>query len=424
MLIEFSVENFMSIKDKITLSMLAGNNEEKENNVIEYNKNRYLKSASIYGANASGKSNIFKAMTAAIVIIRKSSSRQINDKLLEIIPFKFDEESIKKPTKFQFIFSTNKTKYVYGFSADCNKIHEEYLYQYLSAKPSMIFERKNTNEYKFTQTEERELSEIQKKNTDNKLLLATATTWNYGKTKDAYMWFANEIDTCDDYESLPNYALEKFDNNDENLKKFTINLLKEAEINISNFNIQKENITNENIRAFFDDIVVQKILQSGGNIDGASRKIFTKHLIKNLNGEVNEYLLNLKEESLGTQNLFFLSPVLEEAFELGKTIVIDEIDKSLHPLLVRYIIELFHNPDINKNNAQLIFNTHDINLLSLDIFRRDQIYFVEKDYNQGTTELYSLDEFSVRKNENIQKGYLQGRYGAIPIIGVGIDLWK
>ncbi len=424
MLIEFSVENFMSIKDKITLSMLAGNNEEKENNVIKDNKNRYLKSVSIYGANASGKSNIFKAMTAAIVIIRRSSSRQINDKLLEIIPFKFDEESINKPTKFQFIFSTNGTKYVYGFSADSNKIHEEYLYQYLSAKPSMIFERKNTNEYKFTQTEERELSEIQKKNTDNKLLLATATTWNYGKTKDAYMWFANEIDTCDDYESLPNYALEKFDNNDENLKKFTINLLKEAEINISNYNIQKENITNENIRAFFDDIVVQKILQNGGNIDGASRKIFTKHLIKNSKGSVNEYLLNLKEESLGTQNLFFLSPVLEEAFKFGKTIVIDEIDKSLHPLLVRYIIELFHNPDINKNNAQLIFNTHDINLLSLDIFRRDQIYFVEKDYNQGTTDLYSLDEFSVRKNENIQKGYLQGRYGAIPIIGVGTDLWK
>ena len=104
--------------------------------------------------------------------------------------------------------------------------------------------------------------------------------------------------------------------------------------------------------------------------------------------------------------------------------IIDELDKSLHPLLVNYIVSLFNNPVINKNGAQLIFNTHDTNLLSLTIFRRDQIWFTEKNYKNGSTDLYPLDEFPVRKNENIQKGYLNGRYGAIPFIAIGEELWQ
>ncbi len=425
MLIEFSVENFMSIKDKVTLSMLAGKDKENDNNIFSKDKDRLLKSIAIYGSNASGKSNIFKAMTAAIILIRKSSGRQINEKLLEIVPFKFDKDSKNKPTKFEFIFYTNGIRYVYGFSADVNKVYDEYLYQYLSAKPSMIFERKNTNEYKFTQNEEKELNSIKDKNTENKLLLATATTWNYGKTREAYMWFANSIDTYSDYETLQNQVLEKFDNDkDGSLKKFTINLLREAEININDYNIKTENMTKDDMVAFIHDPVIQSILKNSSDVNGVSRTVLTAHEIEDKEEGNIQYLLNMQEESLGTQNLFFLSPILKETFEQGKVAVIDEIDRSLHPMLVRYIVELFHNPKVNIHNAQLLFNTHDTNLLSLDIFRRDQIYFVEKDYSKGTTELYSLDEFSVRKQENIRKGYLQGRYGSIPFLGLGDSLWE
>lgn len=425
MLIEFSVENFMSIKDKVTLSMLAGKDNENADNIFLEDKDRFLKSIAIYGANASGKSNIFKAMTSAIMLIRKSSRRQINEKLLEIVPFKFNKDSKNKPTKFEFIFSTNGIRYVYGFSADINRIYDEYLYQYLSAKPSMIFERKNTNEYNFTQAEEKELNAIKDKNTDNKLLLSTATTWNYERTRDAYMWFASAIDTYNDYEALPNQVLEEFDNDEDgSLKKFTINLLREAEININDYNIKTENMLQEDIAKIITDPILQSMLKDGNNINAVSRTIFAGHEIEDQEGISTEYFLNLQEESLGTQNIFFLSPILKETFEKGKTIVIDEIDKSLHPMLVKYIVELFHNPRVNINNAQLIFNTHDTNLLSLNIFRRDQIYFVEKDYLKGTTDLYSLDEFSVRKQENIRKGYLQGRYGSIPFLGLGDNLWK
>jgi len=119
---------------------------------------------------------------------------------------------------------------------------------------------------------------------------------------------------------------------------------------------------------------------------------------------------------LGTQQLFFYGPFLQDAFEKGKTIIIDEIDKSLHPSIVKFVMNLFRDGDVNKNNAQLIVTTHDTGLLSLDMFRRDQIYFTEKDVATGVTDLYSLDEFSVRKTENIEKGYLMGRYGAVPFL--------
>ena len=155
-----------------------------------------------------------------------------------------------------------------------------------------------------------------------------------------------------------------------------------------------------------------------------SINITTTHTITTEKDETQEYILNLNEESTGTQNLFYISPVLEETLKEGKILVIDEIDKSLHPLLVKYIVELFNNKEINKNNAQLIFNTHDTNLLSLDLFRRDQIMFTEKKYESGETELYGLDDFSVRKKEDIKKGYLLGRYGAIPFMGNGTNLWQ
>lgn len=420
MLIEFSVENFMSIRDRVTLSLLAGKETENMKNVILNKKNNILKSVAIYGANASGKSNIFKAITAAIILIRTSNNRQVNDKLSNIVPFKFDEKSKNKPSKFEFIFEINNTRYVYGFSADINQIYDEYLYQYLSAKPTTIFERANVNEYEFKK-DVSELAKLSKTNTPNKLFLATATAWNYERTKEPFMWFANDIDTFNSNADFQNQAFDMFENDTSGeLKKFTLNLLKEAEINIDNYEIQKEDLSAEKLALIFPDPIIKNIISNNNaNFKGVGRNVFTSHNVNN-----TKYILNMAEESLGTQNIFFLSPLLMDTLSKGKTIIIDEIERSLHTSLVRYIIELFHNPEVNKNNAQLVFNTHDTNLLNLDVFRRDQIYFVEKDFSDATTDLYSLDEFSVRKNENIEKGYLQGRYGAIPAVGLGDSLWK
>lgn len=422
MLVEFSVKNFMSIKDEITFSMVAGTGDENMENTIEVENTdeTYLKSTAIYGANASGKTNFMKALTAAILMVRRSNLRNINEPLVEMKPFKFDPKTVNEPCEFRFVFIKNNIKYIYGFSADINRIYTEYLYQYLSAKPSLIFERKNVNEYKFTQLEQSKLVELSTKNTEKKLFLSTATEWNYEKTKDAYIWFSEDIDTYNDYMNVGGYAFDKFENDNEgDLKRFTINLLKQADILIKDYNFEVKNINVNNIIAAFNNIKVPN-----ENIVQKEVKISTFHEIENENGNIENYELELGEESLGTQNLFFFSPILKEAFEKGKVIIVDEIDKSLHPLLVEFIIKLFHNSKINKNNAQLIFNTHDTNLLSLDNFRRDQIWFTEKEPKKGTTDLYPLDDFSVRKTENVQKGYLNGRYGAIPFLATGNSLWE
>lgn len=411
MLIEFSVKNFMSIKNEITFSMIAGNSSENLNNTIQsknFNES-YLKSTAIYGANASGKTNFIRALTSAILMVRKSNSRNVNELLLEMQPFKFDVKTINEPCEFEFVFIKNDTKYVYGFSADINRIYSEYLYQYFSPKATLIFERKNVNEYKFKQSEKSKLEELATKNTEKKLFLSTATAWNYELTREPYMWFAENIDTFNDCLTMNNFVFNKFENDKDNsLKNFTINLLKQSDILISDYNFEIKNITNF-IPFDNPNLLNEKISQKEVSIS-------TLHEIEDDDGKTYSYELELQNESLGTQSLFFFSPVLKEAFENGKVIVVDEIDKSLHPLLIELIIKLFHNPDINKKNAQLIFNTHDTNLLSLDIFRKDQIWFAEKDPKKGITDLYPLDDFSIRKTDNIQKGYLNGRYGGIPFI--------
>ncbi|MCL2859107.1 MAG: ATP-binding protein [Oscillospiraceae bacterium] len=421
MLIQFSIKNFMSIKEKVTFSMIAGSGDENIENIINPNSSdRLLKSTAIYGANASGKTNFIRAFTNSILTIRKSNIRQVNEKLLEMIPFKFDNETKNKPCEFEFMFIFKDIKYVYGFSADINKVYDEYLYKYSSAKSTMIFDRTDVKKYKFIQADRGKLKDIETKNTDNKLFLATATAWNYEKTKDAYTWFSENIDTYDNFLVLNDMIVDRFEKSDKNgLREFTIKLLKEADIIIKGYNFESNSAKGNNPFT----LLINNMPVTNDNVEQKEIKISTVHEVESKDGKLEEFNLDLFEESLGTQSLFFLSPILKDAFEKGKTIVVDEIDKSFHPLLVEYIIKLFHNTELNTNNAQIIFNTHDTHLLNLNLFRREQIWFVEKDYKKGATDLYPLEDFSVRKTENIQKGYLNGRYGAIPFIAMGDSLW-
>ena len=423
MLVEFSVKNFLSFKDKTTFSMEAANGNENEENIILNENGRILKTTALYGANASGKTNLIKAFTSAIMMVRKSNIRQVEEKLIEMIPFAFDEKRIKEPSEFEFVFIVNGNKYIYGFVADQDKVYEEYLYQYFTAKPTRIFERTNCNEYKFLQSDEGKLNTIKAQNMDNKLFLATATTWNYDKTKEPYLWFEKNIDTYTGGMPLNDYAIESF-SKDENsqLKKFTLKLLEEADIVIKDFSVEiEERDVDNNLLMLFKNLNMPTptIPQKQRDV-----KIRMMHEVKDEENNSKVYELNFINESSGTQILFSIAPILKNVFENGKILVIDEIERSLHPSLVEMIIKFFHNPEINKGNAQLIFNTHDTNLLSLEIFRRDQIWFAEKNAEKGTTDLYPLDDFSVRKTENIQKGYLNGRYGAIPFVAMGNSLWE
>lgn len=380
MLIQFSVTNFLSFRDETVLSLSTNKDNSHSENLLSYKNERILPSVAIYGANAAGKSNLQKALTAAIIMIHNSNNLQVDQPLM-VTPFLLDSKSRFDKTKFDFIYTYNDVKYEYGFVLDSNHVWEEYLYEYKSSKPSLIFERSEINKYKFTTKTKSELSQIVDKNTSNKLFLATATSWNSDLTKDAYMWFATMIDTYDS-QNLEDLMYTEFDrhqnNNDSSLNKFMLHLLQKADINISNFNY--ESIKREvnqlpfelppELQGLMNPIPsAKKVLEQ--------RRIITSHQVVE-NGEKKEYPLNYFDESNGTKRLFTYGPVLKNALENGRTIIIDEIDNALHPAMTKSLIEMFQNPNINKNNAQLIFNTHEISLLDLNLFRRDQIYFVEK----------------------------------------------
>lgn len=409
MLIEFSVKNFLSFKDKATLSMEKGNGDENIDNIIFNDITDLVKNAAIYGANASGKSNILKAFTCAILMIRNSNLMSVGEKWLYIKPFLFDETSKNKPSEFEFTFITNNVKYKYFFSADQNRIYEESLDVYNSQKPTNIFTRKDTNIYEFS-NDKNKLASLAANNTENKLFLSTATTWNYEKTKDAFLWFTKAIDTYDSFNKIMDKDLIDYSENEE-LKKFSLKLLKEADILIKNISVNYEEKEMEGTIADMPVIPIMK------KVD-----IELEHEVVDKDNNTHTYKLNFKDESSGTKVLFAFAPFLKRAFEETKVIIVDELEKSMHPKIVEFIVKLFNNKDINKVNSQLIFTTHATNLLNLEILRRDQIWFVEKNPKNGNSELYPLDSFSVRKDENIQKGYINGRYGAVPFIK-DIDLW-
>lgn len=412
MLIQFAVENYMSLRDEMVLSMDAGAGSELRENLQEYQDGYLLPTAAIYGANAAGKSNIFKAMTAALRIIRESNDRQIDRPVPFIHPYAFDEEHRHVPSKFDFTFVINHVKYQYGFSADSSKIYDEYLYKYSSKLPSLIFERTNTKDYKYTKSNESQLKQYEEKTAPNKLFLATATNWNCELTKAAYLWFAKGIDVYNNESlSMSQNMLAVFANGGEPLQSFVTALLKTADVNISGYKI---------------DSIYYDMEETGGAEVGyrmTSYTLRTNHIVTN-DDTICEYTLPFDAESEGTKRIFIFGPIIKDALENGRTIVVDEIDNSLHPLFLEYLIQLFNSRVTNPNKAQLIFNTHSVETLSLDLLRRDQIYFVEKNHENGVTELYSLDEFSPRKTENVRKGYLQGRYGAIPNIGLEDLAWQ
>ena len=349
----------------------------------------------------------------SLIILRQSNIRQINDPI-PVVPFKFDKQSLTEPSKFEYIFTaSDNRKYVYGFSSTMHHVCEEYLYVYKTNRPSLVFERVNET-YKYSRNEKRYLESIQRMNTPNKLFLATATAWNVESTTIPYKWLASGIDTYTNNQDIQSIALNMYRTTGQELIDFTTKLLHQADINISNVKVESRRILESSRNAFMPQIEVNgQVLQPNEQYE---IKISTDHAVTLPDGSAETYNLSLEEESLGTQQLFYIAPLLKQSLEAGKTLIIDEIDRSLHPLIVKSLINLFRKSTINKHGAQLIFTTHETTLLSLDTFRRDQIYFTEKNNSTAASDLYSLDEFSVRKTDNIEKGYLLGRYGAIPFL--------
>lgn len=408
MILEFSVANYLSFKDKVTFSMIANSSKGLDDNYIMLNEKKVLKTAAIYGANASGKSNLFKILMTVVYMLKNSNNIDINGKL-PLIPFKFDDDYLDKPSEFEIKFVINDIRYVYGFVADVNKIYDEYLYFYPNGRETKIFDRTNVNDYSFPQKDEKALKEIETKNASNKFFLATATNWNFEKTKPVYEFLTNNIVTCVNLEELKAMSFNAYMENKDSLKTFAIDFLKKTDFNIEDYKISKIDIPKELLTAIPELLTM--------NERPKAYQVLFKH-----KGSKN--FLSLEEESLGTQIVFAFIPFIADTLKNKKVLVIDELDKSLHPYLVQYIVEIFNDLEFNKNGSQLIFNIQDTNLLDLNILRRDQIWFTEKNKENGVSDLYPLSDFSVRKQENIEKGYMLGKYGAVPFIKNDYNLWE
>lgn len=416
MLIEFSVENFRSIKEKVTLSMVSSSDKSLDNNLIktdELKKDSLLRSAVIYGPNASGKSNVIIAFNFLAHLVMTSHKNQ-KDAKINVSPFKLDKEYLSKPCKFEVIFIKNRNRYVYGVSVTSDKIIDEYLYYYPKGRKSIIFERLNTNDFYFT-IDNKDQEFLKKRTLDNVLYLSNSTQLRYEKSFEAFDWFKDNLRIINIEENplLTEYTIDLL-NKDAKSKELILRALSNADLGIEDIKASVENVTIESLPSTFPNEL--KVLISEGK--GQFKKLDIKTTHKGNKGKDTEYDVQFEfdEESGGTQKMFFLIGPLIDVLSNGRILIVDELDIKLHYKLIRFLIKLFHDPNQNKNNAQLIFTTHNTILLDMNLFRRDQIWFTEKNPDVGSTNLYSLVEFNPRKKENIQKGYLAGRFGAEPFI--------
>lgn len=424
---EFSFGNYRSFKDIQTLNLASAKIKSKheyidENNVIIDEKCKdvsFLKSKAIYGANASGKSNIVKALVVFIRIIKQSVKDEDILKLL-IEPFRLSTETENEPCFFQLIFWIENIRYRYGFELDDKNIYAEWLY----AKP-------NERELPYFVRENQEIVEIDKTNFSegnklvslfegksgeneifrhNSLFLSSISSLGFGKLSKELIDNISSIAVINGlgHKGLLSYAGDSL--NDSARKKYIIDFLKYGDTGIEDvdtFEIPSESLTEktgEETKNDSDKNRKRKLLIS-------SRKKYNE----NLEFQENEPFPFQMMESEGTQKLFEMSPFVYEAIKESKPLVIDEFDARFHPLLTKKIVELFNSKQ--NLSSQLIFITHDTNLLSADLLRRDQIEFVEKD-KYGASHLYSLVQFKgIRNTASFEKDYINGKYGAIPFLG-------
>ncbi len=408
--IQFKVSNFFSIRDTQTLSIVADNGSELEQNMFtteNHDQLRLLRAVGIYGANAAGKSNILNALSFMRFFIVNWSNRSQPGESIPVFPFLFDNISFSKSSEFEINFIKNQIRYQYGFALNQERVLEEWLFAYPSGKPQKWFSRvynKNKYDWKFS-TRFKKNNQVTELTRDNVLFLSTAVNFNNDQLMPVFEWFLNEhrlIDSPND-RNLPIKKMISF-LEDPKIKAQILSLVNNADPSISDIQIEERS---DNSEPNFPSDMPMEVRDYFKKIYKEKYKIVFIHYGKKL---------DLMHESEGTRKIFsFVIPWIE-MLDVGGLIIVDEMDNSLHPLLSRFLIELMCNPKINKANAQLIFTTHDTTLLDNELLRRDQIWFVEKDEHHAT-HLYPLTEFSPRKQEAFGKAYLHGRYGAVPYIG-------
>lgn len=398
MLVNFTFKNFRSFKNEMTLSMEAASIQELSTAVVKSCEEELLPVAVMYGANSSGKSNVLKALKAMRDVLLNSVKLNPKDKL-DAEPFSLDMTSGEEPTSFEIQFTLNGSKFRYGFDYTAEAIIAEWLYEKRPGEREFELFLRSGNEFKISKTRFAEGLGKQTATPDNRLFVSLVAQLNGKVSQSILDWFTNmEYMSGMDGKGYAGKTLRTIFYQ-ENGNEEIMNLLHQTHLGFNGI----------------------KVSMNLGDEDSVDSK--TIHDIYDADGKVvgqKEFPTD-KMESEGTKKMIEIAGPIVDAIRLGQILIVDELDTKLHPFLTRKIIGLFMNKEFNKTGAQLIFATHDTNLLNIQYLRRDQIWFTEKD-KSDSTDLYSLVEFrddsgnKVRNDRNIEKDYINGRYGAIPFM--------
>lgn len=414
MLIEFRVKNFNSFRDEQVFSFVANSDTSLQQNFLDVRGFKLLKSAALYGPNASGKSNLIKAFEFFIGLIKASFSPEPGKKI-KVTPFLLDENSPDSPSTFEATFLVNEVRYQYGFTLTKERILEEWLYAFPRVRSQEWFSRKydvSKGKYEWKQGTylKGEIESLFQKTIETALFLSVAAQWNNEQLLNIFNWFSDQckIIFCNE-RILPITArLLEFSEVQDNrgkkaLKQTILDIIKNADLGIENVTVGRKEVNDVKFLNDTPNEIRQMIL------DDISLKVNFEH--RNcFTGKLHKFPIQL--ESAGTKRLFELAGPLLEAVANDRILFVDEIETSLHPLLTNSLLHLFNQ---NSKGGQIVFTSHDTTLLTSDIFRRDQIWFTEKE-ETGASRLYPLTDYRPRKGEALQKGYLAGRYGAVPIL--------
>jgi uncharacterized protein len=430
MLVQFSLRNYKVFRETATLSLIASNYDRDTlpQNVVEVSKFnlRLLETAVIYGANASGKSKLIEGLSFMARFVRDSSKETQSGEPIPVEPFRLSTETEAEPTEMEIIFIHEDVLYRYGFELSQERVVAEWLYQRPNTKEVELFHRDDSGTTTHPKLFGGIINQLIKEDglRPNALLLSVAAQFNNKIANRVVTWFNGELHVLSGLRegSFSGFTAKQTDNPEQ--KQKILRLLQEADLSINDIIISKldveklpddmpnelkdmiRKVAREKKAEFFDDVMT-KHQKYDADLMPVGSETFSME----------------RDESSGTRKFFaFTGPILD-VLENGHTLFVDELDAKLHPNLVCKLVDIFNAPETNPHNAQLIFNTHDTNLLSSGNFRRDQIWFTEKD-RYGAATLYSLGEFkvaedgkAVRKNDNYEQNYIRGRYGAIPYLG-------
>lgn len=417
MLIQFSVKNYRSIRDTQSLSLVMAKGDELEaTNTFDANApatSKLLRAAVIYGANAAGKSNLLGAIKTMKLIVLDSASKRQQGEELPVTPFRLNSETASRPSEFEVIFVAKGVRYQYGFSVSKIRVHEEWLIAFPNGRPQRWFSR--------TWDESKELYSWemgpallgqkqlwQDSTRDNALFLSTAVQLNSKQLQPVFDWFSSVLKMTGFQSIGSTFTASLCKDADQRSK--VLEFLRAADLDIQDVKVTAERMTEKHLPPDIPESIKKKILD-----DLKGKELYDiKTLHRTSDGMEVEF--NFDEESDGTQKLFAFAGPWLDVLNNGYVLFVDELHDNLHPKLVRFLIELFQSNTANQNNAQLVFTTHETSILNQDVFRRDQIWFCEKDADQATR-IYPLTDFSPRKGrENLEAAYLAGRYGALPYV--------